>query len=82
MKIALLQQNYVVGDLYGNAHKIAEGVWSAAKAGAELVITSELSILGYPPRDLLLQRGFIEKSRRVLRRLAELLRNAPPTLLA
>jgi NAD+ synthase/NAD+ synthase (glutamine-hydrolysing) len=54
MKIALLQQNYVVGDLYGNAHKIAEGVWSAAKAGAELVITSELSILGYPPRDLLL----------------------------
>jgi NAD+ synthase (glutamine-hydrolysing) len=53
MKIALLQQNYVVGDLYGNAYKIAEGVWSAAKAGAELVITSELSTLGYPPRDLL-----------------------------
>jgi predicted amidohydrolase len=45
MKIALLQQNYVVGDLYGNAYKIAEGAWSAAKAGAELVITSELSIL-------------------------------------
>jgi NAD+ synthase/NAD+ synthase (glutamine-hydrolysing) len=80
MKIALLQQNYVVGDLYGNAYKIAEGVWSAAKAGAELVITSELSTLGYPPRDLLLQRGFIEKSWRVLRRLAELLKDAPPTL--
>ncbi len=80
MKIALLQQNYIVGDLYGNARKIIEGARMAERAGAELIITSELSLLGYPPRDLLLQRGFIKRSWQVLNWLAEQLKDTPPTL--
>ena len=53
MKIGILQQNYVVGDCAGNAAKILAGYRSLCSKGAELVVTSELAILGYPPKDLL-----------------------------
>jgi NAD+ synthase (glutamine-hydrolysing) len=54
MKIALAQRNYTVGDLDGNASLIFEAAGQARQAGADLVVTSELAITGYPPRDLLL----------------------------
>ncbi|WP_031388227.1 NAD+ synthase [Desulfonatronum thiodismutans] len=80
MRIALLQNNSTVGDLDGNARKIADAVRAAARQNAALCVTSELSLLGYPPRDLLLNKGFIETSWTVLRALGRDLADAPPVL--
>ena len=53
MKIFLAQQNYHIGNFEENARKIIEGIDKAKAAGADLVMFSELSICGYPPRDFL-----------------------------
>ena len=59
-KIALLQANPLVGDILGNQMLIRELANSAHDAGADLAVTSELVISGYPPRDLLLQSDFVK----------------------
>ena len=58
--VALLQLNPKVGDLEGNAAEVERAVALAAENGADLAITSELVISGYPPRDLLLDPAFVE----------------------
>ncbi|HDQ41136.1 MAG TPA: NAD+ synthase [Desulfonatronum sp.] len=80
MRIAMLQNNYVVGDLVGNAAKIASSVHAASQARPDLCLCSELSLLGYPPLDLLLNKGFIDASWRILKELAQTLRKTPPVL--
>jgi len=80
MKIALIQRNYTVADLEGNAARIAEFAQRAAAQGADLVVTSELALVGYPARDLLLQPAFVARSWEVLEHLAADLRGAPPLL--
>jgi NAD+ synthase (glutamine-hydrolysing) len=59
MKIALAQQNYHIGNFEENLRKILNGIGEAKKAGAELVVFSELSVCGYPPRDFLEFGDFI-----------------------
>jgi len=81
MKIALAQNNYVVGDLSGNARLILRSAQKARQAGADLVITSELALVGYPPRDLLLHRSFLNRSWEVVNDLARDLPLAPAVLL-
>jgi NAD+ synthase (glutamine-hydrolysing) len=61
MKILLAQLNPIVGDIQGNQSKIVETLAQAGKAGADLVIFSELFLTGYPPKDLLERPWFIEK---------------------
>src|SRR5271170_8118432 len=61
MKIALAQQNYHIGNFEDNTRKILEGIRHAKQAGADLVIFSELSVCGYPPRDFLEFEDFIQK---------------------
>ena len=80
MRIALLQLNPVVGDVTGNIKKIAEAVKTAAKEGADLCVTPELSVCGYPPRDLLLRQDFIDGCQNALGELAVELKDMPPTL--
>lgn len=80
MKIALLQVNTVVGDLTGNADLIAAGVEEAAHSRPDLIVTPELSLTGCPPRDLLLGRGFVERSLEVMEDLAADLEDAPPVI--
>lgn len=80
MKIALLQLNPTVGDLEGNAALIRDGARTAAAAGCTLAITPELTICGYPPRDLLLARDFIARCRAAVERLAAELRDGPAVL--
>jgi len=53
MKIALAQQNYIVGNFEYNTDRIRNAIALARKSGADLVIFSELSVCGYPPRDFL-----------------------------
>ncbi len=61
MKIALAQQNYHIANFGYNTGKIIEAVKNAREAGAELIVFSELSVCGYPPRDFLEFRDFINQ---------------------
>lgn len=60
MKIALAQINPVIGDLKGNVVKINNYIERAKDAKCDLVVFSELSLVGYPPRDLLLRTDFVK----------------------
>jgi NAD+ synthase/NAD+ synthase (glutamine-hydrolysing) len=80
MRIALLQTNPTVGDLDGNADLLLRAAEVAARGGADLAIASELSLLGYPPRDLLLSRSFVDRGRAVCDQLAGRLAGGPPLL--
>jgi NAD+ synthase/NAD+ synthase (glutamine-hydrolysing) len=71
MKIAIAQLNPIIGDLIGNAAKILEVAQTAAAQGVNLVLTPELSLCGYPPRDLLLNPSFIAANQTILAQLAE-----------
>lgn len=66
MRLALAQLNPVVGDLSGNGKKILAACAEASKLGADLVLTPELSLWGYPPRDLLLSPARINYQDEVL----------------
>jgi NAD+ synthase (glutamine-hydrolysing) len=61
MKIALAQQNYHIGNFEENTRKIIEGIDWAKRQGADLVVFSELCVCGYPPRDFLEFKDFINK---------------------
>lgn len=66
MKIGLAQINPIVGDLDGNMRLIVDAATSAAQQGADLLVTPELAISGYPPKDLLLREGFAAACDRAL----------------
>jgi NAD+ synthetase len=70
MKVGLAQLNTTVGDLRGNAGKILDCYRRAAAAGATLVVTPELALTGYPPRDLLAKRRFVQDNLHALDELA------------
>jgi NAD+ synthetase len=60
MRIAIAQINYTVGDIEGNAAKIAAAAVRARQGGASLLLTTELAISGYSPEDLLLRDDFYD----------------------
>ncbi|MCE3000674.1 MAG: NAD+ synthase [Betaproteobacteria bacterium] len=71
MKIAIAQLNVTVGDLDGNARRIADAAARARAAGASLLLTTELALSGYPPEDLLLRDDFFRACDAAFRRLME-----------
>jgi NAD+ synthase (glutamine-hydrolysing) len=71
MKIAMAQQNYHIGNFEDNTRKILEGIRDAKQAGADLVVFSELSVCGYPPRDFLEFEDFIAKCYAAIDRIRE-----------
>src|SRR5579872_2282979 len=80
LRIALLQIDTTAGDLEGNAALIVRGVRAAAQQDADLVVTPELALMGYLPRDLLMSQGFVERAFHMLERMAGELRGAPALL--
>lgn len=70
MKIALGQINPTVGDFSGNASKIIEFSRRAHQAGAGLILLPELSVCGYPPRDLVERSSFVARNRESAERIA------------
>ncbi len=77
VKVALAQINPTVGDLAGNAAKIVEFARRAHAQGAQLVITPELSLCGYPPEDLLLRPAFMQGCQAALADCAKALADLP-----
>ena len=71
LRVALAQLNTVVGDIEGNAGRIAGALADAAEAGADVTLVPELAISGYPPEDLLLRPAFAASARDALDRVAE-----------
>jgi len=69
MKIGFAQINPTVGDLSGNFEKIAAAYERLANAGADLVLTPELAITGYPPQDLVFKSRFVPQNLEVLDKL-------------
>ena len=61
MKIFLAQQNYHIGNFESNTQKIICAAQEAKKQGGDIVVFSELSVCGYPPRDFLEFDDFINK---------------------
>jgi len=70
VKVALAQINVTVGDLAGNAKKMADAARQAYALGARLVLTPELGLCGYPPEDLLLRPAFMRACEQTLLDLA------------
>src|SRR5688572_1195156 len=62
MKIAAAQINPTVGDIAGNVEKILTHIGRAKELGAQLVVFPELSLIGYPPRDLLERPALIDQN--------------------
>ncbi len=75
MKIAIAQMNATVGDLAGNVGRIVEFAGRARRAGADVLVTPELALCGYPPEDLLLRDEFLEACEESLRDLAKRVRD-------
>jgi len=71
MRLAAAQINPVVGDFDGNAQRIIASAQQAAATGARVLVTPELSLVGYPPEDLLFRSAFLEGSQRALREVCE-----------
>ena len=70
MKIALGQINPTVGDFSGNAAKIIDFSRRAQAGGAGLILFPELSVCGYPPRDLVERSSFVIKNNQTAQRIA------------
>ncbi len=80
MKLVLAQLNPVIGDLDGNAEKILEVCKNIKNKDVELVITPELSLIGYPPKDLLFNQLLFEEEANVLNKLSKNLHSLNPRL--
>lgn len=79
MKLAIAQLNPTIGALTSNAQAILQAAQTAASQGADLLLTPELSLCGYPPRDLLLRSDWIQRLEEQLQAIATQL---PPGLAA
>ena len=77
VKVAIAQMNSTVGDLAGNRAKIVDLARRAHAAGADIVLTPELSLVGYPPEDLLLRNAFYAKTQQTFAALAQDLTQFP-----
>jgi len=77
MKIAIAQLNPIIGAITDNAQQILNAAKQASDLGVRLLLTPELSLCGYPPRDLLLDPSFVEAMATTLQQLAK---DLPPNL--
>jgi NAD+ synthase len=70
LRIALAQMNPTVGDIAGNAALLREARARAGREGADLLLTAELFLVGYPPEDLVLKPSLQREAREAARALA------------
>ncbi len=77
MKIGLLQINFTVGDFLQNAEKIVSAYEKAVRGGADLCVSTELGLCGYPPRDLLNRKDFVQSHDNALKKVAKRIGRTP-----
>jgi NAD+ synthase len=80
-RIALAQLNPVMGDIPGNMRKAREARARAAEAGADLILFSELYIVGYPPEDLVLKPALQDDAREAIEKFAKETSDGGPAVL-
>lgn len=80
MKIALAQVNSIIGDLEGNVERCLAAVEAACTQGADLVVLPEMTIPGYPPRDILFDGSFITAVEAATADLAYQVAEGPPVV--
>jgi NAD+ synthase/NAD+ synthase (glutamine-hydrolysing) len=80
VKLGMLQVNPTAGAISANSARIVRAAQQAKAAGADLAVTSELALMGYLPRDLLMSQGFIRRGCDELGRMAAALADGPPLL--
>jgi len=71
IKIFLSQQNYHIGNFEYNTAQIIKAIHQAKMEGGDLIVFSELSVCGYPPRDFLYFKDFIEKCEKAIQDIAK-----------
>lgn len=77
MKVGIAQINGVIGDFPGNAKRLLQAYRECLEQGADLVVTPELSLAGYPPRDLVFKSQFVPKCLQALDYLAGEIKEVP-----
>jgi NAD+ synthetase len=77
MRVGFAQINTTVGDIKPNAQKILAAYREASRQGAQLVMTPELALTGYPPQDLVFKSGFVPQTLEQLRGLHEEIGTVP-----
>jgi len=80
MKLSIAQINTTVGDLEGNVSRILDAAATAAKHGTDLIVFPEMTVPGYPPRDILYDSSFIEAVGHATDDLALRAKGLPPML--
>jgi len=70
MRVSMVQENFVVGDIPGNYNKIVKH-WDALENKSDLIIFSELCLTGYPAMDLLLDKAFLRLEEEYIKKLIE-----------
>lgn len=70
MRIALAQLNPIVGDIAGNTAQILRAMQQAQAQGADALVTGEMAVIGYPPRDLLFREGVVEECEAAVQEIA------------
>ena len=73
MKIGFAQLDTTVGDLKGNSERILRSYGRLVAAGADLVLTPELALTGYPPQDLVFKSRFVPETLEILEQLPQTL---------
>ena len=81
LKIAFAQLNPTVGDVKGNLAKARAARADAAKQGADIILFSELFMVGYPPEDLVLKPALQADARAAVEALAKETTSGPATLI-
>ncbi|MCF4164403.1 NAD+ synthase [Zavarzinia compransoris] len=80
LRLALAQINFTVGDIAGNVARILAARSAPPAAGCDLLVTSELSVTGYPPEDLVLKPAFVEDAMAAVGELARATADGGPAL--
>src|SRR6201996_5338972 len=80
-RIALAQLNPLMGDIAGNLRKARAARAEAAKAGADVILFSELFIVGYPPEDLVLKPALQDDAREAIEKFAKDTADSGPAVL-
>ena len=80
LRVGIIQSDPTVGDVTGNAERIAREYDALLDADPDVVVTPELSLLGYPPRDLLHRSGVLDAQAAALDALSRRTATGPPLL--